>query len=683
MVAALESRVAELEAQIQILRAQNLDLRYLIEHSGQVFWTVDMRQARTLYISGGFEQMYDLPVAAQYADAHAFLQAVAPEDLPRVHAALAQQRQGKASDIEYRVVHRDGSVHWLHDRGAPILDEQGRHIRTVGIVTDISEQRLAQEAATQQRQLLRTIIDLLPDSIYAKDIQGRKTLANRVDLHYMGLSDESEAMGKRDDEIYPPAVAAQFNVTKNQVLSEGKAVINQEEWLLVDGEPRCLLTSQVPLRNAVGEVTGLVGVGRDITEYKAALVALEELNLSLEARVAERTEALQVEIKARKLKEQELARSEQRLRQVIDLVPHMIYAKDIEGRYILANKACADSLGVTVEQLIGKHDDEINPWREEADRFRAEDIQVIAHQDDLRIPSETVRYYDGSEHILQTIKIPFAAAGHGKPAVLGVGIDITPLKEAETLLKAYTDELRQANAELRDAARLKDEFLATMSHELRTPLSSILGLAEALQFHVYGPLTERQQQSLKLIETSGRELLGLINNVLDLSRIEAGQLHLHVDRFDMVDLARIAVRRSRDAAAEKGQTIQFDANSDGLVLEGDQRRWLQVLLNLLSNAIKFTPQDGELGIMVEADEAASVVRVHVWDHGIGIAPDGVAQLFRPFSQLDSALTRQFPGTGLGLALTKRLIELQGGQISVRSEPGEGSIFTVVKPYTSQ
>jgi len=682
MVAALEHSIAELEAQMELLRAQNLDLRHLIEHSGQVFWTVDAQQMHTLYISGGFEQMYDLPVAAQYADPHAFLQVVAPEDAPIVHAALAQQRQGLPTSIEYRVVHRDGSVHWLHDRGAPIFDEQGRHVRTSGIVTDISEQRQVAAAAIEQRRLLRTIIDLLPDSVYVKDLQGRKTLANRVDVHYMGLADESQALGKRDEDVYPPEMAAQFGVTQRQVLEEGNAVINREEWLTVDGAPRCLLTSQVPLRNAEGEVIGLVGVGRDITEYKAALIALEKLNHSLEARVAERTAALQAEIAARQRKEEELALSEQRLRQVIDLVPHMIYAKDIDGRYILANRACAASLGVTVEALIGKRDIDLNPWTEEAERFFREDVQVITSQDILEIPVETIHFHDGSEHQLQTIKIPFTAAGHDKPAVLGVGIDITPVKQAEALLQAYADELQQANVELRNAARLKDEFLATMSHELRTPLSSILGLAEALQFQVYGPLTPRQQQSLKLIENSGRDLLGLINNVLDLSRIEAGQLHLHPERFDVVDLARIAVRRSRDAAAEKGQTIHFEANCDRLTLEGDQRRWLQVLLNLLSNAIKFTSSNGELGVKVEKDEAASQAHLHVWDHGIGIAPDDVTRLFRPFLQLDSALTRQFPGTGLGLALTRRLVELQGGQITVHSKPGEGSTFTVTIPFTA-
>jgi len=673
--------VADLEAQLLALQLREEGLRQLIEHSGEVFWTVDVTAPRTLYISSGFTRLYDLPIAAQYADQRAFTQVVAPEDLPRVQAALAQQQQGLSSDVEYRVIHRDGSIRWLHDRGVPIYDDQGRYVRIAGIVADITERKQAEAAAEEQRQILRTVIDLMPDSVYVKDLQGRKILANRVDVRYMGLTDEHEALGKRDEDVYSPATVAQFRVAQEQVLHAGKSVINQEEWLTVDGERRCLLTSQVPLRNAAGAVTGLVGVGRDITEFKAALTALEELNQTLETRIAERTQALQNEVDARIHKEQELALSEQRLRQVIDLVPHTIFAKDIDGRYILANKACADAFGLTVEQLLGQRDADVNPTLAEVERFRTEDLEVITGGGVLKIESEAVHYLDDSTHVLQTIKIPFAAAGEGKPAVLGVSIDITEAKQAQAMLEAYADELQQANAALRDAARLKDEFMAVMSHELRTPLSSILGLTEALQLQVYGPLTERQQKSLKLIETSGKELLGLVNNVLDLSRIEAGQLHLLTDRFDVVALANIAVQRSTAAAFEKGQTIHFEANCDMLMLEGDQRRWLQALFNLLSNAIKFTPQDGELGLTIEADAAAALVRIHVWDRGIGISAEGVARLFRPFSQLDSTLTRQFPGTGLGLALTRRLVELQGGVITVASEPGEGSTFTITIAYT--
>ncbi|MBE2239088.1 MAG: PAS domain-containing protein [Caldilineaceae bacterium] len=681
MFTTLADRVAALEAQVQNLQQQNHDFRQLIDHSGEIFWTVDIQQRRMLYISGGFERLYDFASEIQYADPYAFLQVVAPADLPIVEEALARQRQGAPSEIEYRVIHRNGSIHWIHERGVPVFDDNGRHVRTAGIAVEITERKFNQESLLQQRQLLRTIIDLLPDSVYAKDALGRKTLANQIDVRYMGLTRESDALGKLDADTYPPEIAAQLKKVETQVLLEGKSVINQEEWLVVNGEQICLLTSQVPLRGAAGEVTGLVGVGRDITKFKAAQVALKELNRTLEDRIAERTHALQREVEMRRRKEEELALSEQRLRQVVDLVPHMIFAKDIDGRYILANKACADSLGVTVEQLLGKRDAEVNPWPEEAARFYAEDVQVITQNGALHISEESIHFYDGSEHIMQTLKIPFVAAGHEKPAMLGVGIEITEVKLAEAKLKAYTDELQQANTALRGAARFKDEFMAMMSHELRTPLSSILGLAEALQLTMYGPLTDRQQRSLKLIESSGRELLGLIDNLLDLSRIEAGQFHLHDDQFDAVSISKSAVDLSTDAANAKGQSIQFETNCERLMVQGDQRRWQQILLNLVGNAIKFTPQSGKIGVKLEADNANRRVHVHVWDRGIGINQEDLSRLFRPFSQLDSTLTRQFPGTGLGLALAKRLVELQGGEISVHSEPGEGSTFTVSMPYS--
>lgn len=679
----MAGRVAELEARVKLLEERERDFLQVIDRSGVAYWCYSVVEERMVYVGAGFALLYELPCAAQMADPHAFLQAIAPEDLPVAVEALERQRRGLATDIEYRVVHRDGAQHWLHDRSVPIFDDAGRHVRTCGIVTEITAHKQAEAHAVQQHQLLRTIIDLLPDSVYVKDARGRKILANRVDVRYMGVPDEESALGKHDVETYAPEIAAQFRPVEEQVLREGQPSLNREEWIVVDGEARCLLTSQVPLRNAAGEVMGLVGVGRDITGFKAAQVALEELNRTLEARIEERTWALQQEIEARKRKEQDIVLSEQRLRQVIDLVPHMIYAKDTEGYYILANQACAASLGIAVDALIGQRDEEINPWATDAARFRTEDAEVIARGDTLRIGEEVVRFHDGSEHTLQTIKIPFDAAGSGKSAVLGVGIDVSEMKQAEAKLQAYAAELQLANTALQAAARHKDEFMAVMSHELRTPLSSILGLTEALQLMTYGPLTARQQRSLKLIEDSGRELLALINDLLDLSRIEAGTFHMQADLFNVVAVATTAVQRSAPAAAEKRQSIQFATDCDPVWLEGDQRRTQQIFLNLLSNAIKFTAEDGELGLRVSCDPTASLVYIHVWDRGIGIARADQERLFRPLTQLDGTLTRQYPGTGLGLALTKRLVGLQGGTIAVSSEPGAGSTFTVSFPLKSR
>jgi PAS domain S-box-containing protein len=665
-----EDRITQLENQLQALMERQADFHQLLDHSGDVFWIYDVRNNQTHYFGAGYEQLYDMD--SQIDKPFAFLSTVHPEDLPAVHQMLDCQAQGQRTELEYRIVHRDGSIRWVHKRSIPIHDEHGALVRTAGVTSDITARKKAEEAAGRSNRLLRTIIDLLPDSIYVKDLERRKTLTNRADLRYMGLQDEKEALGKRDEDIFPPDTAARFRALEERVLESASPLLNQEEWLTLEGRDICLLTSKMPLRNEAGEVVGLVGIGRDITELKQAQLTLEELNHSLEVRVEERTQALRV--------------SEHRLRQVIDLVPYMIYAKDSDGRYILVNKAAAASQGKTPEQLIGKRDVDVSSNLTEAERFYAQDLQVITDGAVLSIPEEIVHFSDGSKHILQTVKFPLAVANDEKPAVLGVSIDITELKQAEAALREIEadlrrshDELQAANEALREAARVKDEFMATISHELRTPLSSILGLADALQSADFGALTERQLRSIKVIESSGRDLLTLINDLLELSRIEAGQIHLQIEVFDAVSLTKIAVDRSAAAAAQKRQTIQFEAHTEPILVESDQRRYLQILINLLSNAIKFTPETGQLGVVLEKDAATATGRVTVWDHGIGINEADIDRLFRPFMQIDSSIRRHYSGVGLGLALTRRLVDILGGQIDVKSSPGKGSRFVVTLP----
>ncbi|MFM8320857.1 MAG: response regulator [Chloroflexota bacterium] len=306
----------------------------------------------------------------------------------------------------------------------------------------------------------------------------------------------------------------------------------------------------------------------------------------------------------------------------------------------------------------------------------------------------------GEVHYYET-RIDASIDPQGHTSVMtGTVIDITRLKRAQleleqlnhtleqrvqqrtTELVRSRDDLSLANAALEKAARLKDEFLASMSHELRTPLTGILGLSEALQLQTYGPLSDKQIKALKNIEGSGRHLLELINDILDLSKIEAGRLELQMEDCSMADICQASLQLVKGMANQRRQSVGFSMNTASLLLHADPRRLKQILVNLLSNAIKFTPEGGKLGLEVDGDSAEQVARLTVWDRGIGIRPEDMGKLFHSFVQIDSSLSRQYAGTGLGLALVQKLSEMHGGRVEVSSVFGEGSRFTVVLPWVT-
>ncbi len=246
-----------------------------------------------------------------------------------------------------------------------------------------------------------------------------------------------------------------------------------------------------------------------------------------------------------------------------------------------------------------------------------------------------------------------------------------------------TADLSAANAELARAARLKDEFLANMSHELRTPLNTILGMSEALQEEVYGSLNLKQAESLHNIEESGRHLLTLINDILDLSKIEVGKLSLDRGPVSVRELCQASLRLVRQAAHQKQLQVEENLDPSVSILEGDERRLKQILVNLLSNAVKFTPSGGRIGLDVQTNAERSRVEFSVWDTGIGIAAADMNRLFQPFVQLDSSLTREYNGTGLGLSLVYRMTRLHQGSVSLQSTLGQGSRFTVSLPWQEE
>ncbi|GET39632.1 response regulator [Microseira wollei] len=241
-------------------------------------------------------------------------------------------------------------------------------------------------------------------------------------------------------------------------------------------------------------------------------------------------------------------------------------------------------------------------------------------------------------------------------------------------------ERQQAAAAAFAASKAKSEFLANMSHELRTPLTAILGLSEVLREETFGPLTAKQHQKLATIEQSGQHLLELINDVLDLSKIEAGKMELQLAPTDISGLCNASLAFVRQQAHQKRIQLTCQVPPQIGKIEIDERRMRQVLINLLSNSVKFTPEGGAVWLEVQADREREIVQFSVVDTGIGIAPQDINKLFRPFVQLEGALNRRYAGTGLGLALVRQVVELHGGSISLESEVGKGSRFTVSVPW---
>ncbi|UNU21583.1 PAS domain S-box protein [Microcoleus vaginatus PCC 9802] len=275
--------------------------------------------------------------------------------------------------------------------------------------------------------------------------------------------------------------------------------------------------------------------------------------------------------------------------------------------------------------------------------------------------------------------------------------ELTERQQAQQQLTERNQQLGASNEELARATRLKDEFLANMSHELRTPLNAILGMSEGLQEQVFGIVNEQQIKALQTIERSSSHLLELINDILDVAKIESGQMELDCTPVSINHLCQSSLAFIKQQALQKRiqLEIQMPLNLPDLLI--DERRMRQVLINLLNNAVKFTPNGGRITLEVsrqqrpaDPDSADSpphflvkeTLRIAVIDTGIGIAPEHINKLFQPFIQIDGALNRQYTGTGLGLALVKRIVELHGGQVGLTSTVGVGSCFTIDLPCTA-
>jgi len=364
-----------------------------------------------------------------------------------------------------------------------------------------------------------------------------------------------------------------------------------------------------------------------------------------------------------------LRRSEALLRQIIDNAPAMINLRDVEGRYLMVNEAFAQVRGLTPEAMVATtvHEGSTKHHAEEASGHHKKVVEsgrTIIEERDTTLPG-------GARHLSLVLKFPIFDNGGNVAQVGSIGTDISELKEAEEQLVLAREAAVIAN-------RAKSEFLANMSHELRTPLNAMIGFSEALQTGIYGPVSEQQKERIGDIHRSANYLLDLINDILDLSKVEAGKIDLD---FDEVEVERtiesslqLIAGRAKDAEIRISMVLPPGLPN----LYANERILKQMLTNLLSNAVKFTPPGGEVVVSVlRPDDGGMCIEVR--DTGIGIRKSDIPTAMAHFGQIANALTRKRKGTGLGLPLVKKFMELHRGALEIESEPGVGTVARLLFP----
>ncbi|MEH2336232.1 hybrid sensor histidine kinase/response regulator [Nostoc sp.] len=398
---------------------------------------------------------------------------------------------------------------------------------------------------------------------------------------------------------------------------------------------------------------------------------------------------LAIEASERNVVQEALRQSEAQFRAIFERSSIGIGLIDMKAEIVDTNPALCEILGYSREELSGKHFiDYISTQRGDlklykqlvsgirtnsgkTSRFGFQHSELQEQLVDRhRIEMERRCLHQDGSLVWTHISVSVIPDSNGEPEFfLAMIEDITERKQIELKLRA-SQEAAEA------ASRAKSEFLATMSHELRTPLNAIMGLSQLLQQEIVGSLNEKQNEYVSCIYSSGEHLLELINDILDLSKVEAGKEELLLSPLPVSDLCNYAIWTVRDRALEKGLQLTHEIDLEADILIADERRIKQMLLNLLTNAIKFTPA-GQVSLIVK--KVPQGMTFTISDTGIGIDSNQFQFLFEPFKQLDSQLNRQYEGTGLGLALTRKLARLHGGDVSVTSILGEGSQFTLFLP----
>ena len=574
-------------------------------------------------------------------------QIIHPEDLEHCQIAMQNLFCGEQCiAIETRFVTKDGQTIVVEGNVNCQLKD-GVPIATRGIFRDITERKKVENELFESKQFLQLVLDTFPLFVFWKDRQSVYLGCNQNFAVSAGLNSSSEIVGKTDYEMpWRNSEADSYRSDDRQVITSGKPKLNIiETQYQENGKTIWLETNKIPLRDLNGDVIGVLGTYQDISD--------------------------------RKIAEENLAESEAFNRQLVTEFPIGLASCRLDGQLVFVNAAFAQILGRTVEEVLSLSYWDITPAKYAEQE--AEQMQLI--QTEGRYGPYEKEYIHKDGHLVPVLLSGIMILRNEELLIWTSVQDISDRKSAEA-------KLQLANQELMRATRLKDEFLANMSHELRTPLNSILGMNESLQEGIFGNINERQLKALQTIENSSTHLLALINDILDVAKIESGQINLDLAITDIESLCKSSLAFIKQQALTKRIQIipQIPKYLPEIIV--DERRIRQVLINLLNNAVKFTLEGGTITLavsLVSSETTAThrpntnLLKIAVIDTGIGISAENIQKLFQPFIQIDSALNRQYNGTGLGLALVKNLVELHGGSVELTSEVGVGSCFAINLP----
>ncbi|MFA7059422.1 MAG: MASE1 domain-containing protein [Pedobacter sp.] len=405
---------------------------------------------------------------------------------------------------------------------------------------------------------------------------------------------------------------------------------------------------------------------------------LEKLVRARTAELQEANERLRQEIEDRARAEQMFTEREAQYRDLVESANCVILRWLPDGRITFFNRFAQIFFGYSEEEIINRNIiGTVVPTEDSTGHELTSLVEgIVTHPEAyVRNENENIRKNGERVWVAWTNK-PILNADGSIAEILSIGVDITKLVHTERELRRTLDELAIAKELAETADQIKSAFLATMSHELRTPLNSIIGFTGILLQGLGGPINDEQAKQLNMVKNSANHLLSLISDVLDISKIEAGQLTVNCEPLDLKASIFKVVQLVRPMAEKKGIYLNFDVAKDVGIASADERRVEQVLLNLLSNAVKFTEQGG---ISVRCLREAECYVTTVTDTGIGIKGDDLEYLFKPFYQVDNGLNRKYEGTGLGLSICKKMVELMGGSIRVESSKGKGSIFSFTLP----